>query len=152
LRKKRALTPPLSGLFHLTELQLDRSRTTKNQYRHIEAVLLVIDILHNAIEVVEGPIDNPHHLARFEQRLGPGRLDALLDPLQDGSIRVRLIINDAMATVVALMVVGSVYAGSGQLFSLLVVDVSWFWFTLISYSLMELPFAMRYMRRHNMLE
>jgi hypothetical protein len=45
-----------------------------------------------------------------------------------------------------------VYAGSGQLFSLLVVDVSWFWFTLVSYSLMELPFAMRYMRRHNMLE
>jgi hypothetical protein len=65
---------------------------------------------------------------------------------------VRLIINDAIATVVALMVAGSVYAGSGQLFSLLVVDVSWFWFTLVSYSLMELPFAMRYMRRHNMLE
>ena len=76
----------------------------------------------------------------------------LLYPRQVGSSRVRLIINDAMATVVALMVVGSVYAGSGQLFSLLVVDVSWFWFTLISYSLMELPFAMRYMRRHNMLE
>ena len=76
----------------------------------------------------------------------------LLYPRQVGSSRVRLIINDAMATVVALMVVGSVYAGSGQLFSLLVVDVSWFWFTLVTYSLMELPFAMRYMRRHNMLE
>jgi hypothetical protein len=76
----------------------------------------------------------------------------LLYPRHVGNSRVRLIINDAIATVVALMVAGSVYVGSGQLFSLLVVDVSWFWFTLVSYSLMELPFAMRYMRRHNMLE
>lgn len=76
----------------------------------------------------------------------------LLYPRQVGSSRARLIINDAIATVVALMVAGSLYAGSEQTFLLLVVEVNWFWFTLITYSLMELPFAIRYMRRHNMLE
>lgn len=75
-----------------------------------------------------------------------------LYPRVVGNSRMRLIMNDAMATVVALMVAGSAYAGSEQTFSLLVTDVNWFWFTLITYSVMELPFAMRYMRRHNMLE
>lgn len=76
----------------------------------------------------------------------------LLYPRQVGNSRKRLIINDTIATGVALMVAGSVYAGSEQMFLLLVVEVNWFWFTLITYSLMELPFAMRYMHRHNMLE
>lgn len=76
----------------------------------------------------------------------------LLYPRQVGNSRLRLIMNDAVATVVALLVAGSVYAGSEQTFLLLVIEVNWFWFTLITYSVMELPFAMRYMRRHNMLE
>jgi hypothetical protein len=76
----------------------------------------------------------------------------LLYPRQVGNSRSRLIINDAIATVVALMVAGSLFAGNEQTFTLLVAEVNWFWFTLITYSLMELPFAIRYMRRHHMLE
>jgi Kef-type K+ transport system membrane component KefB len=69
-----------------------------------------------------------------------------------GNSMPKLIINDVIATCISLMVTGSLYGGSGQEFSLLLVTVNWFWFSLVSYSLMEMPMAMRYMRRHNMLQ
>lgn len=76
----------------------------------------------------------------------------VLYPAVVGNSLNRLIANDTMATLVAIMVAGSLYAGSGREFSLLFLTVNWFWFTLISYSVMELPLAMRYMRRHGLIE
>ena len=75
----------------------------------------------------------------------------VLYPRLVGNSLNKLLTNDTMATIVALVVAGSMYAGSGRVFSLLIVQVNWFWFTLISYSVMELPVAMRYMRRNGML-
>lgn len=69
-----------------------------------------------------------------------------------GSDMSKLIMNDVIATFISLAVAGSLYSGSGQSFSLLAGSVNWFWFALITYSVMELPMAMHYMRRHNMLQ
>lgn len=69
-----------------------------------------------------------------------------------GNNMSRLMINDVIATFISLLVTGSVYAGSEYEFSLLVMTVNWFWFSLVTYSLMEMPMAMRYMRRHQMLQ
>lgn len=63
----------------------------------------------------------------------------------------KLMMNDIIATFISLMVTGSVYSGSGHEFSLVLVTVNWFWFSLVTYSLMEMPMAVRYMRRHQML-
>jgi hypothetical protein len=75
----------------------------------------------------------------------------VLYPRLVGNSINKLLTNDTMATLVALMVSASMYAGSGRVFSLLFFNVNWFWFTLISYSFMELPVAMRYMRRNGMM-
>jgi hypothetical protein len=69
-----------------------------------------------------------------------------------GNNMQKLIMNDLIATFISLVVAGSLYSGSGEDFSLLVMTVNWFWFSLVTYSLMEMPMAMRYMRRHNMLQ
>lgn len=76
----------------------------------------------------------------------------VLYPRVVGSSMSRLLANDTMATLVALLVAASLFAGSERSFSLLFFTVNWFWFTLISYSVMELPLAIRYMRRHGMME
>lgn len=69
-----------------------------------------------------------------------------------GNSMQKLMINDLMATFISLMVTASLYAGREYEFSLLVMSVNWFWFSLVTYSLMEMPMAMRYMRKHQMLQ
>src|SRR3546814_3113399 len=81
----------LSGLFDLTEAQLDRSRAAEDQHRHAQAALLVVDFLDHAIEVVERAVDDPDHLARLEQHLRLRLADAFLDPVQD---RIGLVVRD----------------------------------------------------------
>lgn len=63
-----------------------------------------------------------------------------------------LMMNDIIATFISLMVTGSLFSGSDHEFSLLFVTVNWFWFSLVTYSVMEMPMAMRYMSRHQMLK
>lgn len=46
----------------------------------------------------------------------------------------------------ALMIVGYKYWNTGQVFTLLIMEVNWFWFTLISYTLIEIPIALWYFR------
>ncbi|WP_259337937.1 hypothetical protein [Colwellia sp. RSH04] len=53
---------------------------------------------------------------------------------------------DTIASCFALMIVGYKYWGTGQIFSLLFTDVNWFWFTLLSYALLEIPIAVFYFR------
>lgn len=69
-----------------------------------------------------------------------------------GNSMQKLMINDLMATFISLMVTASLYEGRDYEFSLLVMSVNWFWFSLVTYSLMEMPMAMRYMRKHQMLQ
>src|SRR5690606_10660294 len=75
--------PGPSGLLHLTELEFDRGGTTKNQYRHAQAALLVIDFLDDAVEIVERAFGDANHLARFDQDLRLRLVDAILDAAPD---------------------------------------------------------------------
>ena len=69
-----------------------------------------------------------------------------------GNNMSKLIVNDIIATFISLLIAGSLYSSSGEDFLLLFGNVNWFWFTLVTYSVMEMPMAMRYMRKHNMLQ
>ena len=69
-----------------------------------------------------------------------------------GSDLRRLVQNDLVASLVALSVVGSLYWGSDQRFDLFVFTLNWFWFTILSFALLESPFALWYMRRYRILD
>ncbi len=56
---------------------------------------------------------------------------------------------DLLASGTALFIVGWVFWGSGQSFSLLFFDANWFWFTLITYAIIEIPFMTWYFNKHN---
>ncbi|GAB57640.1 hypothetical protein [Rheinheimera nanhaiensis] len=56
---------------------------------------------------------------------------------------------DLFASGLALAIVGSKYWGSGQQFSLVVADVNWFWFTLITYAIIEIPVMLWYFKKNN---
>lgn len=73
----------------------------------------------------------------------------VLHPRMAGKNIKRLLINDLLASCCALLVAGSLYSGSGIRFSLIFIDLGWFGFTLITYSLMEIPFFKGYLRKHN---
>ena len=43
------------------------------------------------------------------------------------------------ASATALAIAGSVFWGTGHSFSLLLFDANWFWFTLLTYLVIEIP-------------
>lgn len=57
---------------------------------------------------------------------------------------------DVFSSGLALLIVGIKYGGTGQEFTLvfmqLSIQVNWFWFTFISYGLLEIPIALWYFR------
>ena len=56
---------------------------------------------------------------------------------------------DILSSGFALLVVGLNYWGSGHEFNILINNVNWFWFTLISYFLMEVPVMLWYFKKQN---
>ncbi len=56
--------------------------------------------------------------------------------------------NDLIATVIVLVIAGSVFWGSGQEFSLIFFSVNWFWFTLLTYAAIEIPFMLWYCKKY----
>ncbi len=60
----------------------------------------------------------------------------------------KILWNDAIATVVALIVAGTKFAGSDETFPLGLGMVNWFWFTLLTYFLIETPFMVWYFKRY----
>ncbi|RZM83192.1 hypothetical protein [Pseudoalteromonas rubra] len=69
-------------------------------------------------------------------------------PRYAGSDLKKVSIQDLIATLVSLAIVGSVYYGSGLAFSLLLFEVNWAWFTVITFTLIELPLCYWYAKRH----
>ena len=65
-----------------------------------------------------------------------------------GSDLTRLIKLDAITSCVPLIIAGTLFWGSGQGFSAGPVEFNWFWFTLLTYLLMESPAMVWYLRRH----
>ncbi len=51
---------------------------------------------------------------------------------------------DFLASGLAILIVGSKYWGTGGEFAFLFMELNWFWFTLLSYSVMEIPVALWY--------
>ncbi len=64
----------------------------------------------------------------------------------------KLLINDLAAMVISLLVVGSLFQGRELKLSLIIFDTNWFWFCLLSYMLIETPFALRYIKKHKLFE
>src|SRR6185436_141728 len=76
---------PIVGLsfLDLTEVELHGRRAPQNLHRHLQAVLLVVHRLHDAVEVVERSFDDAHHFAGLEQHFRLRLVDAFLDAPQD---------------------------------------------------------------------
>lgn len=55
--------------------------------------------------------------------------------------------NDVFATGLALFIAGYLYMGSGLEFTALGIGFNWFWFSLLSYFLIEIPFVLWYFRK-----
>jgi len=47
------------------------------------------------------------------------------------------------------MMAGYLFYGSDTKFSLLIVDVNWFWFSLLTYFAIEMPLMNWYFNKHN---
>ena len=65
-----------------------------------------------------------------------------------GSDLRKLVVNDLVASIIALIVVGYAFAGSGQTFTLVATDIGWLPFTLVTFFALETPFFVWYCRRH----
>lgn len=55
---------------------------------------------------------------------------------------------DFLATVLSLGGAALVFAGSDERFSLLLIETTWYWFTLAMYVLLEVPAWAIYLKRH----
>lgn len=53
---------------------------------------------------------------------------------------------DCVTSGLALVIVAKKYWGQGVEFNFLQFEVNWFWFTLISYSIIEIPIALWYFK------
>lgn len=69
-------------------------------------------------------------------------------PALAGNNVSRIAMFDAMVSCLSLFIVGSVYWGSEVSFNLLFIEFNWFWFTLISYGVLEVPAYLWYAKKH----
>ena len=69
-------------------------------------------------------------------------------PKAAGSDINKIAMHDLIASIICLVVAGSLYWGSDINFSLILFEVNWFWFTLISYAAIETPFMLRYFKKY----
>ena len=69
-------------------------------------------------------------------------------PALAGNNVSRIAVFDAMVSCLALFIVGNVYWGSGVAFTLLIFDVNWFWFTIVTYGIIEVPAYLWYAKKH----
>jgi len=61
----------------------------------------------------------------------------------------KLMLNDGIASTIALSIVGSVYWGSDVTFNAIIITLNWFWFALLSYAIIEIPLMLHYIKKHN---
>jgi len=71
----------------------------------------------------------------------------LLPGLEHKTLKV-LALCDLAVSVLALGTAGALFWGSGTAFRLLVVDVNWLVFALVTFAAMEVPLFLRFMRKH----
>jgi hypothetical protein len=66
-----------------------------------------------------------------------------------GSDGNKIASNDLIATAIPLLIAGYNYWGTGVEFSLIVTTVNWFWFTLSSYFIIEIPLMLWYFKKND---
>jgi hypothetical protein len=55
---------------------------------------------------------------------------------------------DLLSSIISLIGASAVYFGTGEKFNLLITDVNWFWFSIITYIIIELPFVFWYSKKY----
>jgi hypothetical protein len=70
-------------------------------------------------------------------------------PRHAGADLNKIIINDLLATGIALLIAGALFRESGYNFNMLLFTANWFGFSLISFLLIELPFFKWYWDKYS---
>jgi hypothetical protein len=65
-----------------------------------------------------------------------------------GSSYNKLVINDLVASLISLLISGYLFWGKGIDFNAVLFTANWFWFSILTYFLIELPFVTRYMKKY----
>lgn len=73
----------------------------------------------------------------------------LLYPKVAGNDFNKIAFYDLFSSGLALLLVGSKFWGTGQVFNLIGFELNWFWFTLVTYAVIEIPISVRYLKKHN---
>jgi hypothetical protein len=66
-----------------------------------------------------------------------------------GSDVNKIIINDFLASATAVFIVGLLYWDSATEFNMFFTTANWFWFTLITYLIIETPLMLRYFKKYD---
>lgn len=74
----------------------------------------------------------------------------LVYPKLVGDSLSKLTTYDFAASLISLAIAGMLYWGSGVRFSIFVTDINWFWFAFLTYSVLETPLMLGYMKTRNM--
>lgn len=72
-------------------------------------------------------------------------------PTLAGSDFNKIAVYDIGTSSIALAIVGYHYWGSDYQFDLLVTEVNWFWFTLATYTAIEIPVMLWYFKKHKVI-
>lgn len=62
----------------------------------------------------------------------------------------RLFINDVLASATSLLIAGMLFYGKGIAFNALLFEANWFWFTILSYFVLEIPFSVLYCNKYDL--
>ena len=68
-------------------------------------------------------------------------------PKVAGSDLRKIAINDFFASSISLAIAGYLFWNTGREFSVVVTNVNWFWFTILTYLAVEIPFSMWYAKK-----
>ena len=74
----------------------------------------------------------------------------VIHPRTAGADLHKLTVSDLGASMASLLVCGALFWDSSVEFSVWFTTLNWFWFALLSYFVIELPFALWYMKRYGL--
>jgi hypothetical protein len=70
-------------------------------------------------------------------------------PKRAGSDANKIANHDLVASSLSIFIAGSMYWGSGYEFNAILTSLNWFWFALLTYALLEIPFVVWYWKKYN---
>lgn len=72
----------------------------------------------------------------------------LVYPRYCGADAYKIALNDFIATVISLGLAASMFWGSDVAFNAILGELNWFWFTLVTFLFLEIPFMLWYYTKH----